>query len=280
MRVTAIIALCAAILLAGQALLSTQPSADPPSNSDVTQPVHLEELTWTEVRTLMAGGYRTAIVPTGGVEQNGPHMVLGKHNYIVRHTAERIAQELGNALVAPVIAYVPEGDIDRRTIHMAFPGTMSVPESVFAATLEAAARSLRAHGFTTIAFLGDSYGNQPSQSTVARRLDSKWKERGVRVIHVGAYYAGNGQIEWLRTRGESKESIGGHAGIRDTSELLAINPAGVRTHRMRPHTAPGMAGSGVNGDPTRASAERGRVMLQLKIDAALRQIRAVLGSGG
>lgn len=286
MRIVAITALCVAILLAGLALRPTQPPTGPtPKYVDArpidTQalPLHLEELTWTEVRALMARGYRTAIVPTGGVEQNGPHMVLGKHNYIVRHTAGRIARKLGDALVAPVIAYVPEGNVDPRTGHMAYPGTMSVPEPVFAATLEGAARSLRAHGFTTILFLGDSYGNQPMQRAVAKRLDADWAKSGVRVIHVGDYYAGNGQVEWLGARGETAAAIGGHAGIRDTSELLAIHPDGIRTGRMHPHTAPGMAGSGVNGDPTRASAKRGRALLQLKIDAAVRQIRAAVRSG-
>jgi hypothetical protein len=70
--------------------------------------VFLDDLTWTEARALIAAGHTIAIVPTGGTEQNGPHMVLGKHNYIVRHTAERIARRLGNALVAPVISYVPK----------------------------------------------------------------------------------------------------------------------------------------------------------------------------
>lgn len=231
MKIAAIIALCAAILLSGLALRAWQPPASQPSlyadarPIDISAlPLHLEELTWTEVRALMAQGRRTAIVPTGGVEQNGPHMVLGKHNHIVRHTAGRIARKLGNALVAPVMSYVPEGDVEPRTGHMAYPGTMSVPEPVFAATLEAAARSLRAHGFTTIAFLGDSYGNQPAQRAVAKRLDAEWSGSGVRVIHVGDYYAGNGQVEWLRARGETAETIGGHAGIRDTSELLAIHP--------------------------------------------------------
>ena len=281
MRLAAIIVLCAAALFVALPPHAMEPSPAAPDQV-VTRglPLHLEELTWTEVQALMARGYRTVIVPTGGVEQNGPHMVLGKHNYIVRHTAGRIARALGNALVAPVVAYVPEGDIAKRAGHMAFPGTISVPAPVFAATLEAAARSFRAHGFTTILLLGDSYGNQPSQHSVAERLNVEWKRAGVRVINVADYYSpANGQAAWLREIGESDAAIGGHAGIRDTSELLAVHPQGVRTDRMRPHWAPGMARSGVNGDPSPASTERGRILLQLKVDAALRQIRAALGAG-
>ena len=73
-------------------------------------PPYLEAMTWTEIRDAIGGGKRLAIIPTGGTEQNGPHMVLGKHNYIVTFTAGQLADRLGNALVAPTVQYVPEGD--------------------------------------------------------------------------------------------------------------------------------------------------------------------------
>ena len=92
----------------------------------------LEELTWMEARDAIAGGKTTVIIPTGGTEQNGPHMALGKHNYLVKYKAGAIAKQLGNALVAPVVAYVPEGDIDPPTGHMRFTGTITTPQDVFA----------------------------------------------------------------------------------------------------------------------------------------------------
>src|SRR6516164_1830369 len=98
--------------------------------------VFLEELTWTELRDLVRSGKTTIIVPIGGTEQNGPHMALGKHNQRVRYLSEKIARTLGNALVAPVIAYVPEGALDPPTAHMRFPGTITTPEEVFEKTLE------------------------------------------------------------------------------------------------------------------------------------------------
>ncbi len=61
--------------------------------------VFLEDLTWTEVRDALAAGMTTVIIPTGGTEQNGPHMVLGKHNYLVRYKAGEVARRLGDALV-------------------------------------------------------------------------------------------------------------------------------------------------------------------------------------
>src|SRR5246127_2227012 len=122
--------------------------------------VFLEELTWTELRDQIRSGKTTIIVPIGGTEQNGPHMALGKHNLRVRYLSERIARALGNALVAPVIAYVPEGALDPPTAHMRFPGTITIPEEAFEKTLEYAARSFKLAGFHDIVFLGDHGGYQ------------------------------------------------------------------------------------------------------------------------
>src|SRR5436309_13745328 len=90
--------------------------------------IFLEEVTWTELRDLIRSGKTTIIVPIGGTEQNGPDMALGKHNVRVKLLSEKIALGLGNALVAPVIAYVPEGSVSPPTAHMRFPGTITVPD--------------------------------------------------------------------------------------------------------------------------------------------------------
>src|SRR5678816_3429815 len=98
--------------------------------------VFLEDMTWTELRDAIAAGHTTVIVPVGGTEQSGPHMALGKHNVRARVLAGRIATELGNALVAPVVAYVPEGDVAGTSGHIRFAGTISVPPKAFEAVLE------------------------------------------------------------------------------------------------------------------------------------------------
>lgn len=224
--------------------------------------VHLEELTWTEVSEALRGGYRTVIIPTGGTEQNGPHLVLGKHNYIVRYTSEQIARRLGDALVAPVIAYVPEEQ------HMGFAGTVSLSEELFEQLLEAAAESYARHGFEQILLIGDSYGNQPGQQRVAERLNLRWQPLSARVLHIGDYYAANGQVDWLLQLGYCGEQIGGHAGIRDTSELLVTRPQGVR--RLR--NLKGGVGTGYDGDPSLASVQLGVRLLELKVEAAVEQV--------
>ena len=141
-----------------------------------------------EVRDAIAAGKTTVIIPTGGTEQNGPHMVLGKHNYLVKYKAGEVAKRLGNALVAPVVAYVPEGDVNPPTGHMRFAGTITLPQDVFAKVLEYAARSLKQHGFLDIALIRDNGGNQAGQQLVAEVLNEEWAGTNVRVHHVTAYY--------------------------------------------------------------------------------------------
>jgi creatinine amidohydrolase/Fe(II)-dependent formamide hydrolase-like protein len=244
-------------------------ASEPPS-------VFLEELTWKEVESAIQDGYTTVIIPTGGTEQNGAHLVLGKHNYIVRYTSEEIAKQLGRTLVAPVVAYTPEGDIEKKTHQMQFAGTISLSDKEFKLVLESAARSLAAHGFKTICLIGDSWDNQKPQEQVAEKLNRQWAKQAIQVIHVGDYYdAHNGQMEWLKKQGETEESIGKHAGIRDTSEMMVVFPRGVRTSLMKKSTPYEFAQTGVYGDPTKASLERGKTLLELKVVAAVNQIKKV-----
>lgn len=230
--------------------------------------VFLEELTWTEVRDHIRAGKTTVIIPTGGTEQNGPHIVLGKHNVRIKFTAAEIARRLGNALVAPVMAYVPEGDISPPTGHMGYAGTITLPPEHFAKVVEFAARSLKAHGFVDIVLIGDSGPNQAPLKSVAEMLNREWASTRARAHHLNRYYENPAFAAWLAAQGEKAE--GDHAGLMDTSLQLAVDPSGVRRDRI----APGKAGdgSGVYGDPTRASAEYGKKGLELAIEAAVKQL--------
>jgi creatinine amidohydrolase/Fe(II)-dependent formamide hydrolase-like protein len=234
--------------------------------------VFLEELTWVEVRDALQTGVTTVLIPTGGTEQNGPHMVLGKHNYLVKYKAGEIAKRLGKTLVAPVIAYVPEGDIDPPTGHMRFAGTITTPPDVFAKVLEYAARSFKQHGFRDIAFLGDSGGNQTSQQQVAAALNQEWAGTPARVHHLSDYYPGRGD-DWLKEQGLPEEVIGSHASIHDTASLLVLNPAMLRMSEAR--LSRSGDGSGVVGNPAGSTVEYGRQILEMQIEDATRQLRAL-----
>ena len=233
--------------------------------------VFLEELTWTEVRDALKAGKTTIIIPTGGTEQNGPHMVLGKHNFRIHHTANRIARQLGNALVAPVMAYVPEGEIAPPTGHMKFPGTLTIPDDVFRKVLEYTARSAKLHGFQNIVFIGDSGPNQPGMQAVTALLNRAWAGANTRVHFIPEYYKGNGFEEWLASQGETKAAIGSHAGISDTALLLAVNPQLVRKNNLANSGKPGE--TGVTGDPTRATLAYGKKGLDMIVEITVDRIR-------
>lgn len=234
--------------------------------------LYLEELTWPEVKTSIEGGITTIIIPTGGTEQNGAHMALGKHNAIVKYASHEIASKLGNALVAPVMAYVPEGSITPPEGHMRYAGTLSLRESTFEAVLEDAARSLKQHGFTHIVLLGDSGGNQEAQQKIAQRLSAEWKNEKVSVVHLAAYYKDNGQGTYLRKKGFKEKDIGTHAAMEDTSELMAIAPAMVREDIRAETTTGANAGVGGTGDASKASTKLGETLIKLKIDAAAKAL--------
>ena len=201
--------------------------------------------------------------------------MLGKHKFIVTETAERIARALGNALVAPIVTYVPEGTVEQTAGNRQRAGTITLPNEHYMKLLEYTARSLAAGGFTDVVFIGDSGGNQSGMETVAEMLTWEWSGREARVHFVGDYYdSRQGFREWLQEQGHTMEDIGSHAGIVDTSQLLYVNARHIRTEELAPFG--GFEGAGVRGDPTRASVAYGRVGIQMKVDAALRQIRELM----
>jgi creatinine amidohydrolase len=73
----------------------------------------------------------------------------------------------------------------------------------------------------------------------------------------------------MMKRGIRKEEIGNHADVRDTSQMMAIDPAMVHTARLEA----GNGKNGVEGDPRRASAEIGRVLIQRTVDRTVEDIR-------
>ena len=243
--------------------------------------VMLEELTATELRERIATGATTVLVPIGGTEQNGPHMVLGKHNVRVRVLAGRIAERLGRTVVAPVVAYVPEGAIDPPTQHMRWTGTISIPEGAFEGLLEGAARSLRQHGFRDIFFLSDHGGTLKNAERVAARLEREFAAapgaRGVTRVYSLAEYYRTTQTDYvaaLKAHGHGNEEIGQHAGLADTALALAVDPALVRRDAAAARV-PGAA-DGVSGDPRRASAELGRLGSERIVEVSAAAVEARL----
>ena len=235
--------------------------------------IFLDDMTSAEVRAAVKDGKTTIIIPVGGTEQSGPHIALGKHNIRVKALSGKVAEALGTALVAPVIAYVPEGNVDPATGHMRFAGTISVPESAFRSILEGAARSLRQHGFLNIVMVGDHGGYQPALKAVAAGLNREWAKTAAtspanqaRAHFISEYYAATQTtyVKALRGKGLSDHQIGVHGGAADTALSLAIDPAMVRPDLFAIAAQEGPAG-GTVGDPKLATS----VLGQLGVDAVV-----------
>ena len=229
--------------------------------------VYIEEMTTKEVSAALRAGKTTVIIPIGGTEQSGPHMDIGKHNTRAHILSGRIAALLGNALVAPVLAYTPEGKIDPPTQHMGFAGTISVPDDAFKGILLGAARSFKKHGFTDIVLLGDHGGYQSLLAAVAKQYNQEAGHAPARMLHIAAYYRATQDtyVAALKAKGLSTQEIGTHAGSADTSLLMALAPSMVHPELFAEAAAQGWDG-GTLGDPRASSAANG----QLGVDALIK----------
>jgi creatinine amidohydrolase len=236
--------------------------------------VFIEDKTWTELRDEVKSGATTIIVPIGGTEQNGPAMALGKHNFRVKFLAEKIAAKLGNTMVAPTIAYVPEGNIDPAQAHMKFPGTISISDKTFEDLLSSAARSFKHAGFKTIVLIGDHGSYQSSLTVVADKLNAEWKG-SAKVFADRDYYniSQHQYVDALKANGAKETEIGTHAALADTSLMLAIDPSKVRSDKIANGPKLGNADGVYNGDPKNASAKFGQLGIDLIVNGTVEAIQ-------
>ncbi len=236
--------------------------------------VFIEDKTWTELRDEITAGSATIIVPIGGTEQNGPAMALGKHNFRVKFLAEKIATKLGNTMVAPTIAYVPEGNIDPPEAHMKFPGTISISDKTFVDLLTSAARSFKHAGFKTIVLIGDHGSYQNDLSIVADKLNAEWKG-SARVFADRDYYniSQHQYVDALKANGAKDSEIGTHAALADTSLMLAVDPTKIRQDKIAQGPKLGASDGVYNGDPKNASAKFGQLGIDLIIDGTVEAIK-------
>jgi creatinine amidohydrolase/Fe(II)-dependent formamide hydrolase-like protein len=238
-----------------------------------TRSVYTEDLTWFEIRDAMAAGKTAAIIYAGGIEQNGPHMSLVKHNLIARHVAGQIAERLGNALVYPVMPFSPAGDVTEKTGHMRFPGTVSLSSEVFLGVMRQVAQSAVAAGFKQVFLMGDHGGGQAELRLAAEGLDVDARRKGARVFYVDiATQSGQQMNAYLKER---KIAPGGHAGVAETAQVVALDKEGhhIRRDRYAASAAGPEPAAGMMADVSPATAEIGRVFLEFKVTSALDQIK-------
>jgi creatinine amidohydrolase len=259
------------------------PDRNAPRPIDARDSVWIEELTWMEVRDAIRDGKTTAIIPTGGIEQNGPYTATGKHNFVLQATSEAIARRLGNALIAPIVKFVPEGRIDPPSGHMQYPGTISLREETFVALLTDIASSLKQHGFREIVLIGDSGGNTRGMQTVADTLNGQWKGNGVRVHHIAEYYESDmWSFDYLKEIGikqmpdvKSASRAGIHDDYHYESIIATVDP---RHIRVKERQAKGLFSiNGVDMNPPEKTIENGKKLVEYRARLTVEAIEKAVG---
>ncbi|MEE8060744.1 MAG: creatininase family protein [Gemmatimonadales bacterium] len=236
--------------------------------------VWIEELTWMEVRDALAAGKTTAIIPTGGIEQNGPYAATGRHNYVLQGACEGIARKLGNALCAPIIKLVPEGNIEEPSGHMRYPGTISLRQETFRMVLDDVASSLKAHGFTDILLIGDSGGNQSGLEATAKALNERWTDATAYYIPEFYDYAavlayGEDELGLPETAND-----GFHDNYYITALMMVTDPTTVRYEQR---VAAGKATiNGLSIAPKEETIAIGKKLMQFRVDQTVKAINVAL----
>ncbi|MEZ5285870.1 MAG: creatininase family protein [Vicinamibacterales bacterium] len=282
MRHVLLFALCSLMLAAAPAR-GQEPA--PGAAAARTPNVEFDMMTWPEVKAALQAGKTTALVYNGGTEQRGPQNVNGGHTLMARETVRAIALKLGNAIAAPVLPFSP----NRASADL--PGTIGLTNEIFAAINEQVAEELIKTGFKNVVLMGDHGGGQQQLAEIAKALTAKHASEGVKVVFCDEVYAkANGDFDaWLKENGYPSSA---HAGIPDTSEMLYLggDKGWVRKDKVKdalgdPVPPPGQrpaagaprVNNGITGDGRRSTAELGKKLFEMKVDYAVRQIRALVG---
>jgi creatinine amidohydrolase len=267
------IALSLAILGTAAAQQPPYPTFDPN-----TSPLQIENLTHTEIYdAIHKHGYTTVLIYNGGTEQRGPHAVLGAHTFVAYGKAERLAQKLGNALVAPVLPF----SINEASADM--PGTIGLTGPIFKAVNERVVDQMVKNGFKDIVLLGDHGGGQKELQELATEADRKYGAKGAHVYFCGDVYEKSDQ-EFDKYLTDHKLPVSSHGGIPDTSELLLLQPktgAWVRPIYKQVYGDPAAATiktikNGISGDPRPSSVELGKIYIDIAVKNGYDQITRMI----
>ncbi|MEX2645958.1 MAG: creatininase family protein [Gaiellaceae bacterium] len=243
----------------------------------------MEELTSREIAEAVAGGKRIAIVPLGSIEAHGPQLPINTDSLLSRHVAHMVAERLGNALVAHTM---PLGYLPRMT----FPGSISVPVEVVLEVLRSYCTALQRDGFRTVVLLPMHAEHFQTLALYAPDLGQAFPELTIVAnVDVGGFIAMRNDIG--ERHGIGPDEAGWHAGAAETSEMLAFDPARVRTEAFRRgYIGPSGFGrilpetlrdgwrvldpEGVMGDPEQSTAEFGQEILDRLADFIAEHVRA------
>jgi creatinine amidohydrolase/Fe(II)-dependent formamide hydrolase-like protein len=232
----------------------------------------LGELTWPEAERRLAET-DIALFPVGAVEQHGPHLPLDTDAW----DAEALCAEVAERCSVPrplVLPLVPYGVSYH---HQDFPGTLSVNPETLARLVYEVGISAARHGITKLVIVNGHGGNLPTLQFAAQMIN--------RDAHIFTC-VDSGETSDADIARLTETSPDLHAGEVETSTTLARRPHLVDLEKAEafvPHSAvryldfsseygvewfahtARISPSGVLGDPTRASAEKGERMWEVMI---------------
>jgi creatinine amidohydrolase/Fe(II)-dependent formamide hydrolase-like protein len=237
--------------------------------------VWIEELTMMEVRDALAEGKTTALILTGGIEENGPYLTTGKHNHVLRVMGESIARRLGNALIVPIMTLEPGNPDNIRS-----PGTVVLSRATYEAMLTDMATSLKSQGFRNIMLMGDSGGNRGPMAAVANALSTAWRGGSTGIYHIPEYYNYDDVLIYQRDVlgvDEDPRLEGLHDDYYITSIIMNDDPQHVR---LEQRIKAGKASiNGISILPAEKTIEHGRRLIEFRTDVTVRAIREAMTAG-
>jgi creatinine amidohydrolase/Fe(II)-dependent formamide hydrolase-like protein len=254
-----------------------------------TANVEWELMTWPEIKAALAAGKTTALIYTGGVEQRGPQTTTGGHNMMSRPIVKAIAEKLGNAIAMPVLPFSPTG------MSADLPGSLDLSIELLGPILERLTEDAIVNGFKTVILMGDhgsGQGPNGPYASIAKKLDDKYKASGVRVFYADEVYT-KANSEFSDILVKEGYPQGAHAGILDTSMMMYLDTENKYVRRdqianalgdpvlprgQQPPAGYKPVNNGISGDARRSSAEIGKRFFDYKVEAAVKQIKALQAS--
>jgi creatinine amidohydrolase len=231
---------------------------------------YLEQLTWDEAEPLLRSDPLIVIPVGAGAKEHGRHLPLGTDRIMADYLARRLAERV-EAIILPTVTYgyYPH--------FAAFPGSTHLEAATFATVMTDIILSTARHGPRRFLILNTGVSTFPVLEIVARDLD-----RGHRLL-VGVVRIGD--LGSRRTRGMLKQERGSHADEHETSFMMAVAPDAVRQDRLaaeipdrpdaygmfvpsayRREPGPGYSATGVYGDATLATREKGELIAQAMVE--------------
>lgn len=234
--------------------------------------VFMDDMTWLEIKNAMKAGKTTVILPAGGLEATGPFITLNKHQNMLRGSTDMIARKLGNALIAPVIRYVPPDDGQRGP----YLGDFNITLTAYKSILTDICTTLRTDGFKEIILIGDHQGAQRGLKEVAEELGQKWGAGPSRIHYIAEYYDRKAVNDYARTKLGVAERRGGGFGDNyyNTSILMAVNPESARLQERT--EADQLTVNGINLKPIEKTIANGKLILEMQTDQAIRAIQKAI----